>query len=565
MSSPGLEARDETPTTVAGEARQGSRSHGLLRAASTISAFTLVSRVLGLARDVVTSHVFGTSWVGGVLQLAWMLPNMLRRLFGEGALAAAFVPAYTRRLTQGDDASARRLLASVSGTLIVFLGAVSVVVVVVAYWIPPETWGLEAAADGDPAGPASATTVGALLSELVAILFPYALPICLLGVLAGAQNALGSFAPTAAAPALLNVFGLAGLGCAIARDGDDLAAIARTVAWFLAAGGLAQLALGIVPLARRGELMRPRLPQRGDGSSAVLRAMLPTMLGMSLVQLNVFIDQGLAAWLIGPGSNFHVFLANRLLLFPHALVALSLATAVFPSLAAHASVDDQLGLRQRLDTAVGATLFLAIPATVGIVCLAGPLLDVAFVHGRYTEADAETTRWTTIALVVGLPALGVGQLAARTLIALGDPATPARIAAWLVLVNLALNLSFVLLLGAGVAGLTAATSCCTYVNALLLSGTVRRRCGRSATIAPTARRALLASLAMALVIVLLRSVTSRVDGRLATALIDLVLPMIVGIATYVAAQRALGSPELRLLVDRFRRRRTPLARKPPDR
>src|SRR5690606_28514965 len=155
---------------------------------------------------------------------------------------------------------------------------------------------------------------------------------------------------------VLNVFGLAGLGWVLASSSDDLPAAARTVAWCLAAGGIAQLALGVVPLWRRGAFGGPRLPARGDGSGAVLRAVLPTALGMSLVQLNVFVDQGLAAWLIGPGSNFHVFLANRLLLFPHALVALSLATAVFPTLAAHASVDDRLGLRQRLDTALGATL-----------------------------------------------------------------------------------------------------------------------------------------------------------------------------------------------------------------
>src|SRR5690606_14902092 len=156
-----------------------------------------------------------------------------------------------------------------------------------------------------------------------------------------------------------------GLGWILASGSDDLPAAARTVAWCLAAGGVAQLALGVVPPWRRGAFSGPRLPARGDGSGAVLRAMLPTARGMSLAQLDVCGDQGLAAGLIGPGSNFHVLLANRLLLSPHARVALSLATAVFPTLAAHASVDDRIGLRQGLDTALGATLFLAIPATVG--------------------------------------------------------------------------------------------------------------------------------------------------------------------------------------------------------
>jgi putative peptidoglycan lipid II flippase len=527
----------------------------LLRTASSISALTLLSRVLGLCRDVFTSHLLGTSWVNGALQLAWMLPNMLRRLFGEGALSAAFVPAFTRRLEREGMPAARALLASVGGVLILALGLLVAVVVAIAWLLPPEAWHLDPAPGDDAAGPATAREVGALLADLLLILFPYALPICVLAVLAGALNVFGRFAAAAATPALLNVFGLTGLAVGWLRTPDDLPAIAKTVAIALLAGGLAQLLLVAIPLRRRGCLPAPRWPRPGDGATEVFRAMGPTVLGMSLVQLNVFIDQGLAAWLIGTGANYHIFLANRLLLFPHSLVALPLTTAVFPRLAAHASRDDLQSLRAQLDRAAGGILFLAIPATVGLALVADTLLEVAFVHGRYTAADAATTRWTTIALVAGLPALGASQLAARALYALGDTRTPARISAWLVLLNLTLNLTFLLVLGLGVAGLTAATSCCTYVNALALRRAIGRRAPGGARALPAIGRALLASAAMAAAILALRALLPETQSRSGTAILGLVVPVAAGIAVYVLAQIALRSPELSLVRDRLRRRR----------
>ncbi|MGA0059632.1 MAG: murein biosynthesis integral membrane protein MurJ [Planctomycetota bacterium] len=526
-----------------------------LRAASSMSALTLLSRILGLVRDVWTSHLLGTSWVNGVLQLAWMMPNMLRRLFGEGALSAAFVPVFARTVEQNGQSAARGLLASVFGAMLLGLGLVCLAVVWTTGWLPPETWHLSPAPDGDMAGPATPGEVGGLLNGLLAVLFPYALPVCLLAVLAGALNVFGVFAPAAAAPALLNVFGLAGLLHGWLASPDDLPGIATTVAWWLLVGGVAQLSLVVIPLRRRGCMPAPRLPRRGDGSGTVFRTMLPTILGMSLVQLNVFLDQGLAAWLLGTGSNYHIFLANRLLLFPHSLVALPLATAVFPRLATDASRDDLAAVRTQLDRAAGATLFLAVPATVGLALISDTLLDVAFVHGRYTAEDAVTTRWTTIALIAGLPALGASQLAARALYALGDPKTPARTSGVLVFVNLTLNLTFVLALGLGVAGLTAATSCCTYISAFVLRRAVARRAPGGVSAIGPVLRAVGASAVMAVVIVGIRAILPEMESRTGRTLVELLLPVVVGMAAYVAAQSAMRSPEIGLLREGIARRR----------
>ena len=526
-----------------------------LRAASSMSALTLLSRILGLVRDVWTSHLLGTSWVNGVLQLAWMMPNMLRRLFGEGALSAAFVPVFARTVDQKGHEAARGLLASVFGAMLLGIGLLCIAVVWTTGWLPPETWHLSPAPDGDMAGPATEAEVGGLLNHLLALLFPYALPVCLLAVLAGALNVFGVFAPAAAAPALLNVFGLAGLLHGSLRSPDDLAGIATTVAVWLLVGGVSQLALVVIPLRRKNCMPAPRLPRKGDGSGTVFRTMLPTILGMSLVQLNVFMDQGLAAWLLGTGSNYHIFLANRLLLFPHSLVALPLAIAVFPKLATDASRADLESVRTQLDRAAGATLFLAVPATVGLALISDTLLEVAFVHGRYTAEDAETTRWTTIALIAGLPALGASQLAARALYALGDPKTPARTSGVLVFVNLALNLTFVLALGMGVAGLTAATSCCTYLSALVLRRAVARRAPGGVSAVGPVLRAVAASAVMAAAILGLRAVLPTMEGRTSRVLVELMVPVLVGIGAYIAAQSVLKSPEIGLVREGLARRK----------
>jgi putative peptidoglycan lipid II flippase len=504
--------------------------------------------VLGLVRDVLTTHVLGVNWVSGTFVLAWMLPNMLRRLFGEGALAASFVPAFTRRLTRDDTDGARNLLASVTGVVTTVLGTTVLAVVAIALFVPPAAWGL-APVDG-----ATSAERGRLLTDLLVSLFPYALPICLVAIYAGAGHALGIFAPSAAAPAVLNVFWIAALVFVAVTGADDLSRAVRIIAITLLVGGFAQLALTCVPLARRQALPRPRWPQAGDGARDVFRAMGPTVLGLSLVQVNLLVDQGIAFGLIGPESNNHIFLANRLLLFPHALVALPLATAVFPRLAAEASRENYASLRQNLDRAISVTLFFALPAAAGLSVVASELIHVAFVHGRYTAADGVTTAWTTIALVLGLPALGIAQLEARALYALGRTREPAVIAGVLVVVNLALNLFLVLVVDLGVAGLTTATSCCTAINAWALGRAVRRHAGPGSLHGSSWLR-LAGTTAVMVLVLLLLPTPSPDSNRLEHLLLGIVVPIAAGVLVYGGLHVLLRSPEWRAVVERFRSRR----------
>src|SRR5688572_12664931 len=278
----------------------------LLRAAGSISALTLLSRLLGLWRDRLMAQTLGAGWVQGSFLLAWMLPNLMRRLLGEGALSASFVPAYLKAKKNGDPQAARELLADVVGTVVTLLTPLCIAVAALslvwpAEWLPaPEQGGVPAMR---------------LLLALNAILFVYALPVCLTAVLSGALNSLGSFALPASVPIALNMFWIVGLLIAKPLGITVDVEIANFAAWCLLVGGFAQMLLVIVPLWRRGELGRPRLglPRRGTACFGVFAAMGPMVLGMSLNQVSSLLDQLMAWFLVAPSAVTYIYLANRLL------------------------------------------------------------------------------------------------------------------------------------------------------------------------------------------------------------------------------------------------------------
>ena len=516
----------------------------LLRAAGSISFFTLLSRLLGLFRDRLMAQALGAGWVQGTFLLAWTLPNLMRRLLGEGALSASFVPAYTAARKRGD-AEARALLAEVSGTVTMLLlplcvGVAILSLVVPAEWLPaPERGGVPAMR---------------LLLALNAVLFAYALPVCLTAVFAGALNTLGHFALPAAVPILLNLFWIAALllagPCGYTVDVE----IANFAAWWLIAGGFLQLLFVMVPLWRRGELLPPRLgmPRRGTPAFAVFAAMGPMVLGMSLNQISSLLDTLMAYYLVSPGAVTYVYLANRLLLFPHALTAMPLGIAAFPRLALEATATDRAGLRATLDNAAAGTILVTLPAACGLIVLADDIVRVLFLGGQFVDSDVWPTVLTTSCLVAGLPFLGLAQLQARAFYAVGNAAAPARLAVWLVLANALLNLLLLATTDLGTAGLALASSLSSVGNAAVLAWLFRRHAAPAAgrRLLSTWLRAGIATAVMCGVLPLLRVVGP--DGRAwQKALGNVALPIAAGMVVYLLVHVLLRSPELATL----RRRR----------
>lgn len=517
----------------------------LLRAAGSISIFTLLSRILGLVRDRLMAQTLGAGWVQGTFLLAWTLPNLMRRLLGEGALSASLVPAYAKARRSGDPEAARALLAQVTGTVTTLLlplclGVAALSLVMPAEWLPaPEQGGVEAMR---------------LLLGLNAVLFAYALPVCLTAVFSGALNTLGVFALPAAVPIVLNVFWIVALLVARPLGIEVDVEVANFAAWCLSVGGVAQLLLVVVPLWRLGELRRPRLglPPRGSAAFGVFVAMGPTVVGMSLNQVSSLLDQLMAYFLVAPGAVTYIYLANRLLLFPHALTAMSVAVAVFPKLAHEANDTDRSQLRRTLDLAAAATILVTLPASCGLIVLGDDVVRVLFAGGKFVEADVWPTVLTTSCLVAGLPFIGLAQLYARGFYAVGDPGTPARLAARLVITNAALNLVLVLSTNLGTAALALSSSLSSLVNAMLLARRFHGHAEPGRGLRSAWLRSGLATAAMCAVLPYVR-VAPAGASLLWRALGDLALPMVVGMLVYLAAHVLLRSPELRAL----RRRRAP--------
>lgn len=502
---------------------------------------TFVSRILGLVRDVMMFQMLGFGWAVGTFATAWMVPNLLRRLFGEGALSASFIPLYTR--LQGDDpAAGRRLIGSVTGMLLLLLGIITVVVVATGLCVPPE-WVGKAGVDGS-ADIISAQHQGELLLELTVILFPYAIPICLAAIFAGALNAHGIFMLPAASPIVLNLVWIGGLGFAVYSGLKDPAQILTLVAICLLAGGVAQMCLSLVPLWRRQLLETPSLPRPGDPSRQVLRNMGPTIVGMSLVQINTLMDTGFAYWLVDSSGPSFIWAATRLQQFPLALTALALATAVFPRFSKLGGTGDRSELRKEVDAATRYTLLMALPAAVGMILVAQPLIDLMFASDRSTAEDLATANLTTIYFVAALPAIGVAILHVKALYAINDYQTPKRAAFWLLILNLILNLVFVIGFGLGIPGLALATSIASFINAFVLRRKVTSAC-------PGERhdfriwQTMVATAAMAAAVLGTQELllaTSKLDR----ALFDLALPIVVGIAVYGGIQFMLGQRTLRM-------------------
>lgn len=513
----------------------------MLRAASSVSAFTLLSRVFGLVRDMLMFRVLGAGWASGAFVLAWTIPNLLRRLLGEGALSASFLPAFASSLERDGKGPARALLATVSGHLIRWLAILTVIVWLACLVVPPGWIGHD-----DPKTGATALESGRLLVTLIALLFPYVLLICLAAIYTGALNSLDVFGRPAALPIILNIFWIAGLLLAKAAFPDDGPLITKVLSAFLIAGGVVQLGLVALMLHRRDFLPRPRLPLPGDPAHAVFRNMLPTLIGMSIVQVNVLVDQGLAYYLVDPGANSYIYLANRLMLFPHALTSLALATVVFPQFAKLASRNSHDELRRHLGSAQHTALFLSVPASVGLMLIARDFVEVFFAHGHFTSQDAIVTGDTTLCLVAGLPFLGAAQMYTRTLYALGDLSTPARIGALLLPVNIALNLIFLLVFDLGVPGLTLATSLCAVMNMLALGARLQMLCPGRAFAMSSILRTLAATAAMAAAVIATRAPFAP-TSHTQIGLLRLLLPMAVGGIVYLAVHLLLRSPELQRL------------------
>lgn len=430
----------------------------LLKALATVSSMTLLSRVLGFVRDAVIARVFGVGLMTDAFFVAFKIPNLLRRLFAEGAFSQAFVPILAEYKNRRGPAEARALIDHVAAVLTVALVLVTAVGVVAAPLI------VSVSAPGFTANPEKF----ALTVDLLRIVFPYILFIALTACAGGILNTWSRFAVPAFTPVLLN---LSFIGFALfAAPWFDPPVMA--LAWAVFFGGVLQLAFQLPFLARIGMLPRLRLNFRDEGVRRVLKQMAPAVFGVSVGQISLLINTVFASFLI-TGSVTWLYFADRLMEFPAGMLGVALGTILLPSLAKCHAEQSAQAYSELLDWGLRLTLLLAVPAAAALALLAVPLITTLFHYGAFTATDVINTRHAVIAYSIGLVGLIAVKVLAPGFYARQDIRTPVKIAVVTLVFTQLLNLLLIWELRH--AGLALSISLGACLNAALLLRGLRSR------------------------------------------------------------------------------------------
>ena len=526
-----------------------------------IACLTLISRVLGLVRDVVSAGFFGTTFVFDAFSFAFRVPNLFRKLFAEGALGAAFIPVFTEYVELREPEQAWRLAGRVAAALGLVLLLCLVVGELIVFAIPcvaelSERWRLALA--------------------LTAVMLPYMALICLASLAGGILNSLRHFFAPAFAPVLLNlcwIGAVVGVAPLVTRDASGRVFV---LAGGIVVAGLFQLALQLAALRRRGFCWRIALDLADPGLRRIVRGMGPVLVGLAAFQLNVLLDGVLALSLSAPagkrtfvllglvvpypmreGATSVLYFANRLMQFPLGVFGIALATAAFPTLSAIVARKDWRAFSATLTHALRMGAFIAIPAGAGLALLAMPTVALLFQRGRFTADSASRTAVVLMTYCAGVPAYCAQQLLVRAFYALQDTRTPMRIALLSVGVNLTLNLLLVWPLAE--CGLAAATAISAALQVVLLYVILCRR-GRleaQREFLTTLVKSAGAAAVMAAVIIICASFVPRMGNQatLGMRAAGVFAPMAAGLVAYLAAAHALGCREVKGLLRTLARRR----------
>ncbi len=536
----------ETPSPCSSEARPVSSarvSSNLLRSARLIGLLTLASRILGLARDVAISIAFGAGTVSSAFWTAFQIPNLFRRLFGEGALSAASIPVLTETLSRDGRETADRLAGRLMSLLIAMLCLLCVLgelVIAGLYWLYRS--------DSD----------SELVLALSAIMLPYLIFICTAALLGGVQNVFDRFASAAAAPIILNLFMIVS-ALATHRLTDNLRLGIVILSTAVVISGAFQVAWQWAASRRIGLRLPLSLDTRDPALRRIGSTMLPTIAGMATIQINTLVGSLLAWWFVpevfsaGSGASERVGpailgYAQRLYQFPLGVFTTALATAIFPLLSRFASERDLPGLSHMLSRGIRVASFEGLPCLVGLIVVREPLIRTLFAHGQFNQIPHAVDRvgLSLIMYSLGIWAFGVNQIVVRAFYAMQDARTPMRISVRNVALNLVLNLILVHT-ALREAGLALATTLAAMVQIVILVWTFDRRYARLEWrhTAMGVLRALLASLIMGMAVVAL----DRCLPAMAQAM-RLGLLVATGAAVYLAAAFALRCEELREMTRR---------------
>lgn len=419
---------------------------------------TLVSRVLGLIRDIVTANFIGAGAASDVFFFANRIPNFLRRLFAEGAFSQAFVPVLSEvKAKHGDDA-VRELVAKVAGSLGVVVTIVTLVGVVaspVIVMLFGTGWFVEWLNNGPDAQKYEQASL------MLKITFPYLWFISLVALSGAVLNTYNRFAVAAFTPVFLNV---AIIGCAVYLA-PALENPAFALAWGVFIGGAIQLLFQLPYLAKAGLLVWPRWGWHDEHVIRIRKLMLPALFGVSVSQINLLLDTVIASFLL-TGAVSWLYYSDRLIEFPLGLFGIAIATVILPNLSRHHANASQDNFRYTLDWAIRFVAFFGLPAMAGLIVLAQPLVAVLFMRGEFTQQDVLMVSYSLVAYSTGLLSYMMIKVLAPGFYARQDIRTPVRIGIIAMIANMVFNLMLAPFLS--YVGLALATALSASLNAFLL-------------------------------------------------------------------------------------------------
>lgn len=427
------------------------KKRGLLRSSGLVGAMTMISRVLGLVRDMVIARYFGAGAGSDAFFVAFKIPNFLRRLFAEGAFAQAFVPVLSEYREKRDQSAVKGLVDAVAGSL----GFVLLVITALAVLGSPAITAMFAPGFLD-----DPIRFG-LASEMLRLTFPYLLLISLTAFAGGILNSYDKFAVPAVTPVLLN---LSLIGAAILLA-PTMSEPIVALAWGVLIAGALQLLFQLPFLMKLGLMPRPRIDYKHEGVRTILKLMGPAIFGVSVSQINLLLDTVLASFL-QTGSVSWLYYSDRLAELPLGVFAVAIGTVILPNLSRSHAAKSPERFARTLDWAVRAVLLIAIPAALALVLLAVPLLATLFHYGEVTDRDIMMSAQSLRAYSLGLVAFMLIKVLAPGFFARQDTKTPVRIGIIAMISNMGLNLALILPLAH--AGLALATALSAWLNAGLL-------------------------------------------------------------------------------------------------
>ncbi|HEY3967454.1 MAG TPA: murein biosynthesis integral membrane protein MurJ [Planctomycetaceae bacterium] len=535
-------------------ARARSDVAGVFSALRIVASSTLASRLLGMFREIASARLFGLGPVWDAFSFAFVIPNLSRRLFGEGALSAAFLPVFARQVEsdpRGELQSAWQLASAVFSLLSAFLMGLVLVGELILFGLSyvfadrPETQ---------------------LMLGLTAVMLPYALLICLAAQVTAVLHALGHFTWPALVPVVLNLCWIASIWLVDPLFDPDRVAQVYALAVCIVVAGVLQLALQWPTLRgfgfrfdRRWQAVRPAVRE-------IVRAMLPVTLGLSITQINTVLDR-LIAWSLtapvagetamtlpgglphplAPGAVSALYFGERVYQFPLGVFGVALGTVLFPLLSRHAARGELGRLRDDLSLGLRLVIAIGLPASAGLALVAEPLTRLLFQHGEFTATDTARVVPILIAYGAGVWAYCAIPVLYRGFYAVGERQIPVKVG--LTAVGLDLLLNFSLIWPFAERGLAASTAISAAVQVALLSWLIQRRVGRLdwPRLAWTIAKAAVATAAMSAIYLTSRSLMPERTGKIHDA-IALLIPIVLAAAAYFAIARLLGIAELRWLL-----------------